>query len=106
MRKTLLHWAVLVVLAAMLGGQVTELFDHWDHTPQTGRDVDYTVVIVAACLGVVFAVANKLASTIRRLLTRAQPLEATNPPFSVFRSTAALPLATGPPNSSLSPLRI
>jgi hypothetical protein len=44
----------------MVGGQITELFDPWDHTLQTGRDVDYTVVIVAACLGVVFAAAKGL----------------------------------------------
>jgi hypothetical protein len=53
---------VLVILIAMLGGQVTELFDRWDNTLQTGRDIDYSIVIVAACAGAVFAVAKVLVS--------------------------------------------
>ena len=53
-RRILLRWAVLITLAAMLGGHMTELFDHWENTLQTGSDVDYTVVILAACAGVVF----------------------------------------------------
>src|SRR5438552_3818825 len=53
-RRILLRPAVLITLAAMLGGHMTELFDHWENTLQTGSDVDYTVVILAACAGVVF----------------------------------------------------
>ena len=59
-RRILLHWAVLIILAAMLGGHMTELFDHWENTLQTGSDVDYTVVILAACAGVVFVAAKSL----------------------------------------------
>jgi hypothetical protein len=54
-----------VLLMAMLGGHITELFDRWDHTLQTGTDVDYTVVIIAACVGVVFAVAKILIALFR-----------------------------------------
>jgi|SRR5579859_1976002 len=105
MRKTLLHSAALVVLAGMLGGHITELFDHWDQTLQTGRDVDYTVVIIAACVGVVFAVGKKLVSGCIRLFSRANLLRIATPKFPGFRATPE-PLDTGPPLLSLSSLRI
>jgi hypothetical protein len=104
MRKTLLHSAVLLILAGMLGGQVTEVFDHWDKA--LSRDVDYTVVIIAACLGVVFAVGKKLVSLSKRLLTSAKSVGLARPPFSGFKPISPEPLATGPPISDLSPLRI
>jgi hypothetical protein len=105
MRKTLLHSAALIVLAGMLGGQITELFDHWDHTLQTGHDVDYTVVIIAACVGVVFAVGEKLVSATIRLFSRANLLQMATPKFPGFRAIPE-PLDTGPPLLSLSSLRI
>jgi hypothetical protein len=105
MRKTLLDTAALIVLAGVLGGQITELFDHWDHTLQTGRDVDYTVVIIAACVGVVFAVAKKLVSAWMRLFGPARLLQISAPAFPGFRASPE-PLDTGPPPLSLSPLRI
>jgi hypothetical protein len=105
MRKTLLHSAALIVLAGMLGGQITELFDHWDHTAKTGRDVDYTVVIIAASIGVVFAVGEKLVSASIRLFTPAKLPQLKTPTLTGFRVSPE-PLDTGPPPLSLSPLRI
>jgi hypothetical protein len=105
MRKTLLQTAALIILAGMLGGQITELFDHWDHTLQTGRDVDYTVVIIAACVGVVFAVGKRLVSVGIRVFSRANLLQIATPKFPGFRATPE-PLDTGPPLLSLSSLRI
>jgi len=106
MRKTLLHSAALIILTGMLGGQITELFDHWDPPLQTGRDVDYTVVIIAACLGVVFAVGKRLVSLGKRLLMPAKSIGLVRQPFSGFQRISPEPLATGPPISGLSPLRI
>lgn len=105
MRKTLLHSAALIVLAGMLGGQITELFDHWDHTLQTGRDVDYTVVIIAACVGVVFEVGKKLISGNIRSFSVARLQQTRKPSFPGYRVTPES-LDTGPPLLSLSPLRI
>jgi hypothetical protein len=105
MRNTLLHSAVLIILAGMLGGQITELFDHWDHTLQTGKDVDYTVVIIAASLGVVFAVGKKLVSACIRLFSPVKLPEITPPAFPGFRVSPE-PLDTGPPLSSLLSLRV
>ena len=105
MRRMLLRSAALIILAGMLGGQITELFDHWDKT--LFRDVDYTVVIIAACLGLVFAVGKKVVSVASRRLVAAEKLSAMAIQlFSAFRTTSAEPRATGPPISDLSPLRI
>lgn len=105
MRKKLLHSAAVIVLAGMLGGQITELFDHWDHTAQTGRDVDYTVVIIAASIGVVFAVGKKLVSTSIRLFGATKLFQTRKPTFAGYRVSPE-PLDTGPPLLRLSPLRI
>jgi hypothetical protein len=32
----------------IVGGHITELFDHWDHTLETGTEIDFAVVLVAA----------------------------------------------------------
>src|SRR6185437_16806039 len=67
MMSRLLRCVVLIALAAMLAGHVTELFDHWDHTLRTGKDADYTMVMVAACVGLAFAIAKRLPCLARSL---------------------------------------
>src|SRR5690349_10624520 len=67
-RRSLLRWAVLITLTAMLGGHVTEMFDRWENTLQTGRDTDFNIVIVAACAGIVFVVARSLVVLFRQSL--------------------------------------
>jgi hypothetical protein len=37
---------------------VVEMFDHWDHTLQTGNDTEYTLVFLALCVGMVCALAR------------------------------------------------
>ncbi len=54
------RWAILIIVAAMLCGHVTELFDHWDHTLRTGREADYTLVVLAACAGLEIVLARTL----------------------------------------------
>jgi len=104
MRRTLLHSAVLITLVAMLGGHVTELFDRWDNTLQTGRDIDYAVVIVAACAGIVFAAARALVALFRHLPKREDsPIQ---PSFSFFQIVFPEVAAAGPSPPSLLPLRI
>ncbi len=67
MRAFLLRSAVVIMLAAMLGGHVTELFDHWDQTLRTGQDGDYAIVLIAACAGAAFVTAASVRF-LRRLL--------------------------------------
>jgi|SRR5579864_6113823 len=62
-----LRWAALIIVAAMLTGHVTELFDHWDHTLRTGREADYTLVVLAACAGIEIVIAGNLLRFFRAL---------------------------------------
>jgi len=41
-----------LVLAICFFCQVSEMFDQWDHTLQTGNDTEYTFVIIALCVGI------------------------------------------------------
>ncbi len=106
MRKTLLHSAALIILFGMVGGQITELFDRWDPPMHPERDVDYTVVLVAACLGVVFIIGKKLISLSRGLLAPLQWAELASRVLFGFPCASPEPLATGPPAANLSQLRI
>jgi hypothetical protein len=45
---------VTLVLAICIVCPVIEIFDHWDHTLQTGSDTEYAFVILGLCVGVVY----------------------------------------------------
>jgi len=50
-RLRLLHFGTVVVLTLCIWGHVSELFDHWDNTFRTGKDIEYSTVIVALVIG-------------------------------------------------------
>lgn len=103
-RRILLSWAVLIILVAMLGGHITELFDHWENTLQTGRDIDFSVVIVAACAGVVFVVATSLVVLFRHLSKeKDSPVQQSS---SLLRTIFLEIAAAGPSPPPPLPLRI
>lgn len=104
MMGKVLRCLVLVTLAAMLAGHVSELFDHWDHTLRTGKDADYAVVMVAGCAGFVFAVAKRLLAR-ARVLQRVECLSL--PPGCPFSSPIFAEISPiGPSPPLLSALRI
>jgi hypothetical protein len=49
---------VALVLAICLVCPLVEMFDHWDHTVQTGNDTEYTFVILALCVGALYTLAR------------------------------------------------
>jgi hypothetical protein len=66
MRRSLLKFGGLVIVAICLGGHISELFDRWESTVISGNDVDYVCVVVAAVVGAVIVVSKifvKLLST-------------------------------------------
>ncbi len=69
-RMSLVNWvrtiAVLLLLAALLFS-VSELFDTWDNTPQTGNDVEYNSVLVILCVGAAIACVRALWLTLLAL---------------------------------------
>jgi len=38
------------------------MFDHWDHTLQTGQDTEYTFVVLALCVGTLYALARLIVT--------------------------------------------
>jgi hypothetical protein len=48
----------MVVLLTCLICPILETFDSWDDTVQTGNDTEYTLVILALCVGVAFSFAR------------------------------------------------
>jgi hypothetical protein len=60
MRRSLLKFGALAIVAICLGGHVTELFDHWEKAVISGNDVDYTCVFVAAVTGAVLVISGLL----------------------------------------------
>jgi hypothetical protein len=100
----LLRWAVLIILVAMMAGQVTELFDHWDHTLRTGREADYTLVVLAACAGLQLVIARSLVNFIRGLC--AQDDSPAEPSFFLFQISFAETPVAGPSPPLLLSLRI
>lgn len=96
--------AGLIILAAMLGGHVTELFDHWDNTPESGRDIDYTIVILAACAGVVVLAAKRFVALFRQFARRSDlPMPQS---FSLLEPILLEISALGPSPPPLLPLRV
>ena len=53
-----MHIVVAIVLFTCLMCPLVELFDNWDHTIQTGNDSEYTLVVLALCVGVAYSFAR------------------------------------------------
>jgi hypothetical protein len=49
--------AALVLLTCLIC-PLLETFDSWDDTIQTGNDTEYTLVVLALCMGVAYSVAR------------------------------------------------
>ena len=104
MAGRVLRCAVLLIVVAMLSGHVSELFDHWDHTLRTGREADYTLVVIGACAGLEIVLARTLVRFFRGLqVGRLSPGEASPRTFGVL---AANILVAGPSPPLLLSFRI
>ena len=84
-RQRFIHFGATVVLTLCIWGQVSEIFDHWDSTSQTGNDIEYSTVIVALMAGAVLGLAH-VAVTAHRTVSATCPL---------CLSVACLPSAPG-----------
>ena len=95
-----------IVLAVCLICPLVEMFDNWDHTIQTGNDTEYTLVILALCVGMAYSFArfifkSALLDFVAKIVFTSHTQ---NSSFSVPSSFAFLLFdATSPP---LLPLRI
>jgi hypothetical protein len=62
MRTRMSRAAVMIVLLTCVVCPVLETFDDWDHTLQTGHDTEYTFVLLALCVGAVYALVRLIAT--------------------------------------------
>jgi hypothetical protein len=60
-RQHLLQFGAFLLLLVCLSAQVAETFDFWDHTLQTGNDIEYSLVIVALIAGAGFGLTRVAA---------------------------------------------
>ena len=65
MRARISYGVAVVVLVTCFVCPVLEMFDHWDHTLQTGNDTEYTLVLLALCTGMVCALAQRIVALCR-----------------------------------------
>jgi len=100
-RRHLLQFGAFLLLLVCLCAQVAETFDFWDHTLQTGNDIEYSLVIVVMIVGAGFGLTHVAA-----VLTRTESLLSyLLSSLGTVCSWASLPAAsTG--NSPPLPLRI
>jgi hypothetical protein len=92
-----------LVLATCLVCHLTEMFDQWDHTLQTGVDTEYTFVLLALCVGI----ACSLKWFIPRITLPDSQMETTSYPrprplFSAATDWfSAVPIPPSPPAAAL-----
>jgi hypothetical protein len=58
MRTRVSYWVAVIALVICFVCPVVEMFDQWDHTLQTGNETEYTLVLLALCVGMVCALAR------------------------------------------------
>jgi|SRR5580692_3178799 hypothetical protein len=106
MRSRTLRITVTLVLLTCLVCPLVELFDNWDHTVQTGNDTEYTLVVLALCVGVAYSLARFISKSMV-LAFVAKSVFAPSLQKSVFSTPCSFTLllfdATSPPPL---PLRI
>jgi hypothetical protein len=61
---------VLLVVAILVGTQISELFDSWDNTFQTGNDIEFSLTVVALCVGACVWLASLLLRCFQSLVSK------------------------------------
>ena len=51
MRSRVIQVVILAVVMVCLWAHISELFDTWDHTLETGNEIESTLAAVALCVG-------------------------------------------------------
>ncbi len=63
-RRHLLQFGAFLLLLVWLCGHVAETFDFWDHTVQTGNDIEYSLVMLVLIAGAGFGLTHVAAAFI------------------------------------------
>ena len=76
------------------------MFDHWDHTLQTGNDTEYSLVVLALCLAAAYSLTrvvptlSPVLGSFVRALTHSRALKGLE---SAFCGVTQIAVSTGPP---------
>ena len=73
-RRRLIQFGTTLILTLCIWGHVSEIFDHWDNTFQTGNDIEYSTVIVALIAGAAIGFADVAAIVLRTESATTRPL--------------------------------
>ena len=101
MRKQVIKVLVVFVLMICFCAHISEQFDTWDHTLQTGNDIESTLVVVALCLGVCVVLVSMLLRFFRSLILGSNPSLIFQPLSSSTHVAVPILLSGSPP-----PLRV
>jgi hypothetical protein len=71
MQRKLIQLGATLILTLCIWGHVSEIFDYWDNTFQTGNDIEYSTVIVALIAGAGFGIAYSPADPFTQLFQTA-----------------------------------
>jgi len=66
MRRRHCQFGAILSLLVCVCGHVSEIFDRWDNTAQSGADIDYGMVLVALIAGAVLGLAHVSIRAFRR----------------------------------------
>ena len=104
MRRGTLFTVVLLVGALLLGAQVSELFDTWDNTLETGNDIEFSVTVIALCIGACVLFAKLLLRSFQSLIVGLHPFlfQERMDSFGSMREARCILLSPSPPP----PLRV
>ena len=99
-----MRWRTLQIVAALallvcFVCPILETFDTWDRTIQTGNDSEYTLVVLALCVGVAYSFARLMFKPGVLCLVAKTPVCSSQKSYSSTLAEYALfpPSATSPP---------
>ena len=102
MRSRIIHVFVVAVLMICVCAHIAELFDTWDHTLQTGNDVESILVAVALCMGACVVLVGAFLRLLCDLAFGSNPLlRLPSLPASGSDFVVLIPFSASPP-----PLRV
>lgn len=88
------------MLLVCIGSHVSELLDIWDHTFETGNDIESVLVVLALTVGVAVALGSVAAVLVRKT----KSFNSVHVAHAVVRALSELIISTHSP--PITPLRI
>lgn len=85
---------------------MVELFDHWDHTAQTGNDTEYAIVVLALCIGALYSFSRRVFKSLLIASASGFAAELSSPTLFAYFSRNCLAMIASSPSPPVLALRI